>query len=276
MGELIDTPLKREIVSTLHSHPDAEEFIISEIISKHCGNVEGDIFSEFFSILTHINVSEEQARLYWQQVINHRIKISKKLGRDIGFRVALLDYFLNINKKLDNPTFIEIHLYEFLTKLTLIDELTFIYNRRFFDSTIDKEFSRAKRYDLELSLFFFDLDDFKQVNDNYGHVTGDLVLQKVGTLLNEVIRKEDLPCRYGGEEFVVILPETGKKGALAFANRVLKAISEIKISNMDNKITISGGIATFPKDVSNVDDLIIFADKAMYRAKFTGKGKIEG
>ncbi len=266
--------LKKEIVKILNLAPHNEEFVVNEIISSYEGNVEQSVICEFLKLLTHIDLTENQANQYWSDIMKHRNLLAEKLGRDVGLRVAILDYFININKMIDNPTFVEIHIYEFLTKLTLIDELTFIYNRRFFDSAIEKEYYRSKRYGIPLSLLFFDLDDFKKVNDTYGHKTGDLLLQEIGHTLNDTIRKEDMPCRYGGEEFVVILPNTDKAGAIAFAERVNQAIETIKLNELENKpVTVSAGISTYPDDTDDYKELIILADKAMYKAKFTGKNK---
>ncbi len=267
--------LKKEIVKILNLAPHNEEFVVNEIIHSYEGNVENSVICEFLKLLTHLDLSEEESKKFWFEIIKHKKLVAEKLGRDVGLRVSILDYFVNINKMIDNPTFVEIHIYEFLTKLTLIDELTFIYNRRFFDNAIEKEYYRSKRYGTSLSLLFFDLDNFKEINDNYGHKAGDILLQEIGHTLNDTIRKEDMPCRYGGEEFVVILPNTDKTGAVSFSDRINTAINKIKLPEIENRdVTISAGIATYPDDTDDYKELIILADKAMYKAKFSGKNQI--
>ncbi len=155
----------------------------------------------------------------------------------------------------------------------MIDDLTGLYNRRYFNAVIRKELSRSQRHIQAFSLLFFDIDDFKTINDRYGHDVGDEVLRNIGVCLNRTLRSEDVACRYGGEEFAVILPETYNKGSLAIGNRIKDEIAGIKIGEVKD-ITISGGFSTFPDDTDKVDVLIRNADKAMYRAEFSGKNKI--
>jgi diguanylate cyclase (GGDEF)-like protein len=118
------------------------------------------------------------------------------------------------------------------------DWLTGLYNRRYFEETLANHIAAATRYDRELSLVLFDLDDFKRINDTQGHAAGDGALRQFATLLKESAREADIVCRYGGDEFAVILPETGKANAAKFATRVLK----------DSKIPATAGIAALPSD----------------------------
>ena len=115
-----------------------------------------------------------------------------------------------------------------------------------------------------------DLDDFKNVNDTKGHLFGDEVLNKLATILNAISREEDIPCRYGGEEFVVILPETNVDGAINFAAR-LRSEMQADAFFREHRITWSGGIAAFPEAGDSSSTLLESADKALYQAKFSGK-----
>ncbi len=161
-------------------------------------------------------------------------------------------------------------LYELATK----DGLTKLYIYRHFYSLLETELKRAERYKHVLSVLMMDIDDFKKVNDTYGHIIGDRVLKEIAGMIKATIRNIDIPARYGGEEFTVILPETSGKDARIIAERLRIAIAEIDISIDENtkiKPTISIGIAEFPSCTNNVKELIDMADKALYQSKGAGK-----
>lgn len=152
-----------------------------------------------------------------------------------------------------------------------LDDLTGLYNRRYFTRWFETELSRAKSYLLPLSLFLFDIDHFKAVNDTYGHNAGDMVLRKLGEDIRRHTRSSDLVVRYGGEEFVVVMPSSDKKQAFIYANGLRERIAATKISvpgvNPPIGVTISGGVASFPVDGESTADLIHAADHALYGAK---------
>ena len=170
-------------------------------------------------------------------------------------------------------------LYEKMKKLAEKDELTGLYNYRSFRKELNKEILRAQRYNKKFSLAMFDTDFFKEYNDNNGHDTGNVALQKVGEILIKECRNLDFPTRFGGEEFVVILPETSKKGSLTFAERVRKIIEETKFigeeKQPNGKLTISGGVAEFPIDGNTAEKIIKSVDIAAYKAKNSGRNRIE-
>lgn len=265
--------LKNDIIQILNEAPGQEKNVLKLLKKEYS---EKEILPEFFKIISHLEFTKEEAVEHWDNILNHQNILSNKIGRDPGLRVAIMDYFLNINKKLDNPAMIEIYLFEIVSKLALIDELTLLYNRRFFNHAIEKEISKSKRHNLCFSIFFFDIDDFKYINDNYGHSAGDKVLNQIGKVITNNIRKEDIACRYGGEEFTIILPLTPKEGALVLADRMRKKISDMQINEIkDKSITISGGIANFPEDdCATSKELLRFADTALYKSKENGKNKI--
>ena len=154
------------------------------------------------------------------------------------------------------------------------DPLTGIYNRRQFNNMLEYEIGRSERHHHEFSLLQLDLDDFKDINDSYGHQTGDDALCGVAEVLRAHIRKGDLAARIGGDEFAVILMETGREGATTVANMLGKSLRERVFTAPDGKhfhLTVSIGIATYPIDAQNEADLQVGADAAMYRAKDIGK-----
>ncbi len=175
-------------------------------------------------------------------------------------------------------------LHEEIRKLAITDGLTGLYNYRYFQENLRNEIERCKRLKYGgLSLLLMDIDHFKQFNDLYGHQKGDMVLERVGTLLNIYTRKTDVVARYGGEEFVVIAPGTPKENSLLLGERIRHAMSE-KLFSQEEKVqtgitfpvTISIGVATFPNDASNQEELIKCADNALYSAKSAGRDRVVG
>ena len=151
------------------------------------------------------------------------------------------------------------------------DLLTGLYRREILNDLIEKEFYRSKRYGYHFSILMIDIDDFKKVNDTYGHLVGDKVLKKVAETTKKTIRKSDVAIRYGGEEFLIILPHTDLEAAKIAAERIRKNIEKLDVDGV--KVTVSVGIADnslSPK----LEDLIRKADQALYIAKRTGKNKV--
>ena len=167
-------------------------------------------------------------------------------------------------------------LYNRLQELSVYDPLTKTYNRRNFMKRFLEEFERVKRFKLNLSYLMIDIDYFKKVNDTYGHLIGDAVLIKVSQLININLREIDFVARMGGEEFVVILPQTDKSEAAKIAERIRLKIfdEEIKVFDESFNISISIGISSFPADTENQEILMEFADKALYKAKDSGRNKV--
>jgi len=153
------------------------------------------------------------------------------------------------------------------------DPLTRLYNRRYFERRLRQELKRAARHHYLVSLAMFDIDGFKRVNDEFGHLVGDRVLRAIGQILKRGSRESDVPARFGGEEFAVILPHTSKQGALKYAERIRKTISSrrVKANSTTVSVTVSGGVATFPLDASSPEELIASADFALYEAKMAGR-----
>jgi len=166
---------------------------------------------------------------------------------------------------------------ETIKQLVITDDLTGLYNSRYFFEQIEYEIERAKRYQSSLSLVFLDLDHFKSVNDTYGHLTGSRLLAEVGAVVSANIRKTDKAARYGGDEFVIILPHTDRSGAYSFAEKLHKELNEKAFfSNNGDRLKVSGsfGVASFPDDALHPNELISKADEAMYLVKETGRNGV--
>jgi len=170
----------------------------------------------------------------------------------------------------------KISLYEKVQELAITDGLTGVYVRRHFIERLDEEVARSKRYNLGLSLLMIDLDHFKRCNDTYGHLVGDIVLKEITKIMKEYVRQVDLIGRYGGEEFVIALPDTDKKSAINIADRIRSSVEKHKFRAYDETIsmTISTGVASFPENGEDVVTLIDSADQALYKAKQEGRNKV--
>lgn len=159
-----------------------------------------------------------------------------------------------------------------LERLSITDALTEVHNRRHLDATLKIELGRARETGAPLAVIMFDVDFFKKFNDTYGHDQGDRVLKTAGQVMNAAVRKYDVPCRYGGEEFTVILPSTDPDGAMHFAERLRQNIEAMTVDGL--KVTISLGVACFPMiAVDTPEALIEAADLAMYRSKVGGRNR---
>jgi len=163
-------------------------------------------------------------------------------------------------------------------QLSCTDDLTKLYNSRFLNATLRREVERSRRYGTAVSLIFLDLDGFKNVNDQHGHLSGSRTLVEVGAVIRETVREVDVVSRYGGDEFTVILPQTGPEGAAIIAERIRVRIEENEFLNtygLRVRLTASFGIASYPDHGRSKDDLIARADQAMYRVKGNGKNGVQ-
>jgi diguanylate cyclase (GGDEF)-like protein len=171
-----------------------------------------------------------------------------------------------------------VDLHETIQRQAVTDELTGLFNHRRFQEVMAAEVERTRRFGQELGLIMLDIDDFKRVNDTYGHLQGDLVLREVARVLRESSREIDEPARYGGEEMAVALPQTGLQGAYEFAERVRQRIEALKLPLLEGegtlRVTASFGAASLPHSAKiDKDALVAAADAALYRAKRSGKNR---
>ena len=168
--------------------------------------------------------------------------------------------------------------HEEIYRLTTIDGLTQIFNKRYFMEMLEREISRAHRYHRALSLMIFDIDHFKKVNDTYGHLAGDYVLRHLAATVRNNIRREDIFARYGGEEFAVVLPEIDLTGARHIADKLRKlvAATTFRFEDTDLPITISLGVAACGEELNEPTEFIRIADEKLYEAKQTGRNRVCG
>jgi diguanylate cyclase (GGDEF)-like protein/PAS domain S-box-containing protein len=209
----------------------------------------------------------EQGEIEWLDGVIEDISERKKAEEN------LQKYQIELELRVRERTAALVEANERLRDLSDRDPLTMIYNRRKFFEFLDKEIVKAKRYARPLSLILIDLDHFKTVNDNHGHTVGDAVLKTITDVLGSTIREVDIFGRYGGEEFVVLAPETGAAGASALADKMRRAVENHSYP-LVGKVTISAGVAEF-SDTDSVASFIDKADRALYDAKNKGKNRVE-
>jgi diguanylate cyclase (GGDEF)-like protein len=170
-------------------------------------------------------------------------------------------------------------LHETVERQAVTDELTGLANVRAFTSILDRELERGRRYETPLGLVLLDLDDFKLVNDTYGHQQGDEVLAQVAGVLRDLSRDLDAPARYGGEEMAVVLPQTDAEGAMLLAERMREAVERLHVPRVRGggtlSVTASFGVASVPDSAADRESLIAAADAALYRAKRGGKNRVD-
>ncbi len=161
-------------------------------------------------------------------------------------------------------------------RLSTVDPLTGLFNRTFFFAAVDREIARSARSGRGFCLLMMDLDELKAVNDRHGHFIGDRVLRGVGGVIAEGVRRIDTAARYGGDEFVVLLPETEVTGAYVLAEKIRIGIAELTVPGTEVRTSMSVGVVSFPEDGRTSDELMISADQAMYASKHAGKNRVMG
>jgi diguanylate cyclase (GGDEF)-like protein len=201
------------------------------------------------------------ARLYDQS----QRELTERKRAEAGLRAA--------NERL-NAQLVEIEaLHVQLREQAIRDLLTGLHNRRYLKETLEREVARAARAGTMLSVIMMDVDEFKRVNDTFGHKAGDMMLQAIGNLLRTHTRRSDILCRYGGEEFLVVMPEATAQSALQRAEQLRDAIQTLRVSHggADLHVTLSLGIAAFPIHGQTDEEVLRSADKALYAAKARGR-----
>jgi diguanylate cyclase (GGDEF)-like protein len=227
-------------------------------------------------ILTQLAFDEEEARVHWEAILDHRHGLSLSLGRDAGLRMAVLDYFVNVNRRMARPTLIDVDMERDTTGST--DALTGLSTDRAFRAAVQTELRRAKRYGHPVAIAAFDLDGFAAVNDRVGSIVGDRLLREAAIVLGNKIRDIDLAARPGEDELAILLPQTDRNGAFLVAERFRREI-EAHFRNRDAggdpaELTVSGGVVAYPGDALDAEALLARAAQALYQAKAAGKNTV--
>ncbi len=267
-------PVRESVLQLITSSSDDLRLVqkIDKLVKKN-GDV---VYREVLQILVNIDFAPDQAKINWLKIIEHWDNISNLLDRKISLMTTISDYFSGSENTLNNFKFVGIKDFEKIVRESTHDELTGLYNRTYLNEVLNQHFSLAKRHRTELSILFLDLYDFKEINDTLGHNSGDIILKSVAQIIDTEMRNSDIKSRFGGDEFVVLMPNTDKINALLLADRLRKKIKEAKITIDDetHQVTVSGGVAGFPADSDKAQNLLDLADSALYRAKGAGKNSI--
>lgn len=266
--------IRAAIIDRRETAQDDDEFIrqLNTLIKDH-----GDsVCTVIFSTLANIDLPLKIAAKYWQDVQSHRLYLIRQLNRNVTLTTAISDYLHAFTKFLPNSCLVDAGTFERVISGTIHDNLTGLYNRPYFDEAYEQQISLAKRYNSDLSVLFLDIDDFKDINDHLGHIAGDFALQEVAEVIMKCKRESDIASRFGGEEFVLLMPNTATVDASILAERIREQVerSTVTFRGTPIKLTISGGLASYPLNSTNPKDLLFMADSAVYLAKGSGKNTI--
>lgn len=265
---------QKEIIECRNSSPDDDIFVhrLNTLVNEHGSGMCCSIFLT----LASLNLPLETAEYYWEAVQRHRDDLSIRLGRRIDLISAMSDFLKTETQLFSSTRIVEIGSFERIIHETIHDSLTGLFNRTYFNETLEQQISLAKRYLNDLSILFIDIDNFKEINDTYGHIAGDTALKKTAEIIRREKRDSDTAARYGGEEFVLVMPHTDSSNAMVLGERIRKEIEQTILFYEDKQIhlTISGGLASFPYDSQDPKQLLAMADSAVYFAKGAGKNNI--
>lgn len=266
--------IKSSVVNCTVNAPNDNVLIndLCDIIEK-----KGDVACQvIFQTLINLDLAPQAAMICWHDVLQHREEMYVSLGREINLLPAMCDYLYLTSKVLKHPMVVELDDFHKVLNDSTHDSLTGLFNRQFFMDTLKQQVSYAKRSNTHLSILFMDVDDFKDINDMFGHTVGDKALQSISAIISREKRESDVAIRYGGEEFIVLMPNTGNINGLILGERIRNAVEQkkIDINGKQLGLSISGGLASFPMHADNYEDLLNYADSALYRAKGAGKNNI--
>lgn len=227
----------------------------------------GQFLQRYFRATTQLDLRESQCLQLWEEVLSRRLELSKQLARPLSIKTVLMDV-LSTSGFLRAPIFLEYDAFKKLQRNAVTDPLTGLYNRRLFSEYFEKELNRARRYGLPLGIVLLDLHRFKEVNDKYGHPRGDEVLQAAASTFQKALRTSDSAFRIGGDEFALLLPQTDPDQALALSRRVESVFAEtLQPLHLAISVAMDHGVANYPQDGDQSDQLIHIADERLYRLK---------
>jgi diguanylate cyclase (GGDEF)-like protein len=270
-GLVADNALTLDLVSGLAGDRQLTEGEKSLVVDFR--KSRGDKFyTDLLYAVTHQYYPPAVAENLWNQLLKHKYEMSFIMKRNIRIAVAALDYLSNLTGELQSPTLIDETRMTAILQMTLRDGLTRLFNHTTCYQRIEMELSRFERYGTIVSLMMIDIDNFKEINDRFGHIEGDRILTVIAGALKTQTRDLDICCRYGGEEFVVIMPSTDLREAGILAERLRSKVEQGMPGGRG--VTVSIGVASCGRDTHTSKALVEKADRALYEAKKKGKNRV--
>jgi diguanylate cyclase (GGDEF)-like protein len=273
----LDRSLAERLYGLVDRH-DLSSGTFAELLADTVATYGDAAYAELIFLLTRLRLEPADAVRHWPGVLRRQAQIGNQAGGPADVRVALLSYFLDVERQFKRPKVVEMSWAEWTAASALLDDVTGLPNQRFFRAEFRREIERSLRDNSPLSLIVLDTDDFKRVNDLLGHDAGTAALVGLARVLRENSRACDLVVRYGGDEFVVLLPTTPKTDAAQVAEILRLAAPSYLIQPADGSpplsLTFSLGVATCPGDACDEPTLFTAADRALYDAKKAGKNRV--
>ena len=270
----ITHPLQKEILSILDEDPENEQHIIHKLNLLNIQKNDAHFYSHLFYVLMNLEFDEDTAKKYWDEILTLNQDVSEQLGRKVSFRVSMLDYFIDLNRHIKNPKIIEFKFFENTMNEAIFDKLTGLLNRTHLSIALRSSMRNARRDKRKVGVIMFDIDNFKKFNDFFGHLEGDRLLSSLGQILASVFRGINIAFRYGGEEFLAIVEAQDEKLVMQLAEQ-----GRSKFYNTWQEciipVSLSAGVAVFPDDSTETEEIVSRADRALYEAKYAGKNVIK-
>jgi diguanylate cyclase (GGDEF)-like protein len=274
LRKLTDRKLIEIVSGDIIDHIQDDEYLLDSI-----GKKPGTYYRDLIFALIQIRLPEDEAKRDWREVLKHKYLMSEKLGRNVGIHVSTLDYYTNVKKRIINPKIIDANDYVDTASRAITDDLTKAYNRHFFEDEFKKLFLQARTMGKTFALIMLDLDHFKIYNDINGHIQGDIALIETVRILHAVCSQDDTVCRYGGEEFAMLLPSQSLNLAIKTAENIRQAVFDYRFVNEqalpNGRLSASLGVTSYREDVDSPQNMVEEADVALYRAKNSGRNRIK-
>ena len=245
-----------------------------KVLLERLGPLGEEYHSDLMELLTHRRFEQTEAHCLWKGVVRHKRKLETALGREVGVRVAAADYLTNRRPLLEAPRIVPRQEMERLISQVNLDALTGLLNRRSIDDALRLEMQRTRRYGGVFTLLLVDLDHFKGINDQQGHVAGDEVLVETSRRIQAACRETDTVGRWGGDELLVILPQTSPIDARILSSRLRHDVHHRPMALHNGNfqdVTISIGISSYPQHGTVAQELVDSASTALRQAKKSGR-----
>lgn len=251
------------------AHDDTILIVGINALASEYGN---QTYRDLFLMITGKNLGSAQSATAWNDILQHRAVFIAPEYQSVGFRPAMFDYLHRVTGEIETPRFIDSSFLENIMRTSVTDGLTGLFNQTHFKSRLEKMIDQGRRsHDSIFSLIFLDLDHFKQYNDSCGHLCGDEAIRTTARIIRESVRECDIACRYGGEEFAVLLPSIDMASAHQIADRIRTKIEKEAFPRQElmpsGNLTISGGISQYPFHGVDSTSIIEHADTELYKAK---------